>query len=270
MLRTLFVAALLVAGWGFALQGPLYAAALYLWIAYFRPESWAWSDIFKTLDLSYFAGAYLVFRTIFSPVKLTFNSRSLLLFVFLADALVSTLLSQNMAYCFVYWQAFAKTVIVSYLLTVLITTPSEFRLILVVIALSLGFEGAKQGWAQLILNPGAMNINGIPFLGDNNLVALGMLMLLPITAALGRTAETRWGRLFFYFLSVGILYRALSTYSRGGFLAAAAVGLMYFWRSPHKMRTALAGVLAIAIVLPALPLIVLEPHVDDRGDERTA
>ena len=50
---------LLVAGCGFALQGPLYAAALYLWIAYFRPETWAWSDVFKTLDLSYFAGAYL-------------------------------------------------------------------------------------------------------------------------------------------------------------------------------------------------------------------
>ena len=34
----------LTVGWGFALQSPLYAACLYLWIAYFRPESWAWSD----------------------------------------------------------------------------------------------------------------------------------------------------------------------------------------------------------------------------------
>jgi len=122
-----------------------------------------------------------------------------------------------------------------------------------VIALSLGFEGAKQGWAQLFLNPGAQNDNGIPFLGDNNLVAVGMLMLLPVTAALGRTASTRWGRLFFYLLSIGVLYRALSTYSRGGFLTCAAVGLMYWWRSPFKLRTAIAGLLAIAIVLPALP-----------------
>ena len=253
MLRTVFIAALLVLGWGFALQGPLYAAALYLWIAYFRPETWAWSDIFKTLDLSYFAGAYLVFRTIFSPARFTFSFRSLLMFVFLGYALLSTAVSPHAAYAFPSWEAFAKTIVVSYLLTVVITTPSEFRLILIVIALSLGFEGAKQGWAQLFLNPGAQNDNGIPFLGDNNLVAVGMLMLLPVTAALGRTASTRWGRLFFYLLTIGVLYRALSTYSRGGFLACAAVGLMYWWRSPFKLRTAIAGLLAIAIVLPALP-----------------
>jgi len=253
VLRTVFVVALLVLGWGFALQGPIYAAALYLWIAYFRPEAWAWSDIFKTLDLSYFAGAYLVFRTIFSPARFRFSVRSFLMFLFLGYALLSTALSPHAAYAFPYWEAFAKTIVVSYLLTVVITTPSEFRLILIVIALSLGFEGAKQGWAQLILNPGAQNDNGVPFLGDNNLVAVGMLMLLPVTAALGRTASTRWGRLFFYLLTIGVLYRAVSTYSRGGFLACAAVGLMYWWRSPFKLRTGLAGLLAVAIVLPALP-----------------
>jgi probable O-glycosylation ligase (exosortase A-associated) len=253
VLRTVFIVALLVLGWGFALQGPLYAAALYLWIAYFRPEAWAWSDVFKTLDLSYYAGAFLVFRTIFSPARFTFSFRSLLMFLFLGYALLSTVLSPHAAYAFPYWEAFAKTIIVSYLLTVVITTPAEFRLILIVIALSLGFEGAKQGWAQLILNPGAQNDNGVPFLGDNNLVAVGMLMLLPVTAALGRTASTRWGRLFFYLLTIGVLYRALSTYSRGGFLACAAVGLMYWWRSPFKLRTAVAGLLAIAIVLPAMP-----------------
>ena len=60
MLRTLFVIGALTVGWTFALQSALYAACLYLWIAYFRPESWAWSDIFTALNLSYFAGAYLV------------------------------------------------------------------------------------------------------------------------------------------------------------------------------------------------------------------
>src|SRR5436190_8054229 len=109
MLRTVFITALLVFGCGFALQVPLYPAALYLWIAYFRPEAWAWSDIFKTLDLSYFAGAYLVFRTIFSPVKFTFTFRSLLMFLFLGYALLSTALSPHAAYAFPYWEAFAET-----------------------------------------------------------------------------------------------------------------------------------------------------------------
>jgi len=253
MLRSIFVVVLLAIGSVFALQGPLYAAGLYLWIAYFRPEYWAWSDVFKTLDLSYYAGAYLVLRTIFSSTKFTLNRRSVLLFAFLAYGLLSTALSPHAAYAFHYWQAFAKTVIVSYLLTILITTPSELRLILLVITLSLGIEGAKQGWSDLIISPGAQNMNLVPFLGDNNVVAIGMLMLLPIVAALGRTADTLWKRRAFQLLTIGMLYRALSTYSRGGFVACAAVAVMYWWRSPYKMRTALAGLLAVAIVVPALP-----------------
>ena len=66
MLRTIVVFVALIAGWGFALQSALYAACLYLWIAYFRPESWAWSDLFSQLNLSYIAGAYLVLRVVLS------------------------------------------------------------------------------------------------------------------------------------------------------------------------------------------------------------
>ena len=36
--RTIFVALVLTVAWGFALQSPLYAAALYLWIAYSAPS----------------------------------------------------------------------------------------------------------------------------------------------------------------------------------------------------------------------------------------
>lgn len=252
MIRTLIVIVLLVAGWSFAIQSPLYAAAFYLWIAYFRPESWAWSDVFTTLNLSYFAGAFLLIRTAFSGVKLRLDYRNLLMFLFLGLGLVSSLLGPNTAYSMGYWQEFAKTIIVSYLLTILINSAADLRLILTVIVLSLGFEAGKQGWAQLVLNPGAPNTNGVPFLGDNNLVAVGMAMLLPMVGALGITS-TGWRRRAFQFLNIGVLYRAVSTYSRGGLLAISAVGGMYFWRSQHKLRTMAAFVIAVALVLPVLP-----------------
>lgn len=252
MIRTLVVIVALVAGWSFAIQSPLYAAAFYLWIAYFRPESWAWSDVFTTLNLSYFAGAFLLIRTAFSGTKFRLDLRNLLMFLFLGLGLVSSLLGPNSAYSMGYWQEFAKTIIVSYLLTVLINSAADLRLILTVIVLSLGFEAGKQGWAQLVLNPGAPNTNGVPFLGDNNLVAVGMAMLLPIVGALGITS-TGWRRRAYQFLSVGVLYRAISTYSRGGLLAISAVGGMYFWRSQHKLRTVAAFAIAVALVLPVLP-----------------
>jgi probable O-glycosylation ligase (exosortase A-associated) len=142
--------------------------------------------------------------------------------------------------------------IVSFLLTILIQTPADLRLVLMVIALSLGFETGKQGWAQLILNPGAPNENWVPFLGDNNLVAVGMAMLVPIVMALAATSSG-WRRRVFQFLSLGLVYRGLSTYSRGGLLAMSAVGVLQFLRSPRKLRAVAAAAIVVAIILPVLP-----------------
>src|SRR5689334_1779733 len=124
VLRTVFIAIVLTIGWAFALQSPIYAAALYLWIAYFRPESWAWSDLFTSLNLSYIAGAYLVLRTVMSGAAFKWNARSWLLVIFLAHSLLSTALGADAAYSFGQWQDFAKTIVVSLILTSLIDSAS--------------------------------------------------------------------------------------------------------------------------------------------------
>ena len=252
MIRTIIVIVALTVGWGFAIQGPLYAACLYLWIAYFRPEAWAWSTLFTTLNLSYIAGAYLVIRTIISGIPLRLDMRTTLLLLFLGHSFVSAWLGLNSEYSLGYWQEFAKVIVVSVLLTNIIRSAADMRLILIVIALSLGLEAAKQGWAQMILHPGQQNDNPVPFLGDNNLVAVGMAMLLPIVGALGATA-TGWQKRAFQFLNIGVLYRGLSTYSRGGFLAFSAVAGLWFLRSQHKAKTLAAVLVAALVVLPVLP-----------------
>ena len=252
MFRTLFVVALLAIGWGFALQSPLYAACLYLWIAYFRPESWAWNDIFVTLNLSYLAGLYLVVRAFAGGVRFRIDVRSGLLLAFLLHALISAAAGLDAGYSIGNWFDFAKVIVVSVLLSNIIRTPGDLRLVLIVISLSLGFEAVKQGWAQLVLNPGARNDNGVPFLGDNNLVAVGMAMLIPIIAALADTSDG-WRKRAWQFANIGVVYRALSTYSRGGFLSIGAVSAIWFWRSPRQLRTLAAVVIAAALILPVMP-----------------
>ena len=252
MLRSIFVSVILLVGWTLALRSPLYAAGLYLWIAYFRPESWAWSEIFATLNLSYFAGVFLLIRTLVSGTSLRPTKRSVLLLVFLAITFAAVFTSVDVPTSWAAWVAFAKTMIVSYLLTVLIKSESDLRLIVCVIAVSLGFEATKQGWAQLVLNPGARNDNMIPFLGDNNVVALGMAMFTPLLTALAATS-TGWYKRGFQFANIGVVYRGLSTFSRGGFLSFGAVAGMAFLRSDRKVRTLVAGAIVAALVLPVLP-----------------
>jgi probable O-glycosylation ligase (exosortase A-associated) len=120
------------------------------------------------------------------------------------------------------------------------------------IALALGLAQAKQGWFYLLTSPGANN-NPIAFLGDNNGTAVGMLMLVPLIGFLIQTTKKKRAKRFFAIILVGCLYRALSTYSRGGFLAAIAMGGVWWLRSHYKFRNLLATLVILVIVLPALP-----------------
>ncbi len=253
MLRFIFVAIIVIGGLFFSLQSAFYSLLFYLWLAYFRPEQWLWADSITWLNLSLIIGIWTVLLTLFSRVRLYFDLRVGLIVLFLLQSLFSVVFSNYADVAFKFWIDFAKFCVIAYLISVHGTTLKNFRLILLVIGLSLGFEGAKQGWAQLVLNPGGTNNNDMYALGDNNGVAIGMLMLVPILTAVAATASARWQRLVFQFMAIGVVYRALSTYSRGGFLAAIALGLVYIFRSQRRVP-ALAGViLAAVIILPVLP-----------------
>ena len=173
MLRTLFVLCLAAIGAAYAVRGPFFALLLYLWVAYFRPESWVWGGIATTLPLSLVAGAFLLGSSVISGTRFRTNIRSGLLFALLLHSLVSTSLSAHFTYAWPYWTDFAKSTIVTYLIACLVTDTKKFRLTLLVISASLGFEVAKQGWIQLVTNPGEKNFNFHPFLGDENGVAVG-------------------------------------------------------------------------------------------------
>ena len=206
-----------------------------------------------TLDLSFYAGLLLVARTVLSQVRLRIDLRSFLLFALLVHSGISSWLGVDPEWSFFYYRDFIKSTIITYLISVLASDYKSLRLIVLVMALSLSFEGAKQGWAQMVTNPGAQNLNDIPFLGDNNLVAVGVLMMLPMLVSLARTAPTRWERWLHYFLAIGMLYRSISSYSRGGFLAAGALALAVVARSQRKVQTLIGVAVAATLVLSVMP-----------------
>jgi probable O-glycosylation ligase (exosortase A-associated) len=253
MLRSIFVLILIGVGGFYALQSPFYSLLFYIGNAYFRPEDWVWSDFVSSLKLSLLSGALVMASTLLSKQRLVWNGRILMLWLFLLHTLLSTLGSENFSYSWGYWTDFLKTIIITYLIIVLATEFTKFRLVLLVMVLALGLEQARQGWIYLITSPGWYNPNPLPFLGDNNGVAVGMLMLVPIVGLLGQTTERKWGKAFYWVLLIGCLYRALSTYSRAGFLAAAAMGAIWLLRTRHKTRALVGVVLVIIVVLPALP-----------------
>ena len=255
MLRALFVIAIILFGIRMSMRGPFYALLLYLWWAYFRPDYWLWYDFVSQLNLSLFVGIIVLVGTVFSGRKLQFGNGAAFMLLMAGQGLISTIFSPAFSYSFPYWQDFAKSTIISVLLVTLVDDEKKLRTTLGVIALSLGLEATKQGWATFFRNPGGANYNDHAALGDNNSVAVGMLMLVAFMVALARTTPlySKYETHLFRFMSVGCLYRSISTYSRGGFLALGAFGIHYLVFSKKKLQT-LAGVAIVALLIyPVLP-----------------
>lgn len=252
MLREVFVFALILIGAAYSAFGAFYALLFYLWNAYFRPEVWAWNPTIAALNLSFVIGTYVAARSLIStPIRLTIQTGALLLFFF--DTLLSALSSEHADASWTSWIAFSKVILISYLIVALVSDRKRLRLTLLVMALSLGFECVKQGWVELILNPGAPNNNTIPFLGDNNGVALGTMMLAPLFHTLAKTSTRTWEANVHRFCLVGVVMRGITTYSRGGFLAAGVLGLMALMQSRQKFRALAAVTILATLVAVAMP-----------------
>ena len=189
---------------------------------------------FSKVRLSFIIGSYVVLASIIFGNRFIFNNKIFFLLIFLIQAFLSTLQSQYVEYSWPFLIEFSKLFLICYMMFVLIDDFQKFRLLLLVIVLSLSFEAAKQGWYYLLTNPGWPNPNPLPFLGDNNGVAVGMLMLIPTIVLLTQTTHRAWARPFYWIILIGILYRAISTFSRGGFIACTVMALLFWLHSPRR------------------------------------
>ena len=237
MLRSLFVGLIIVVGSVYSLRSTFYALLFYLWIAYFRPETWIWDAGLANSGLSLYCGVYLLATLVLRGDVRSIRTGGWLMVLFCLHALLCTLFSPAFAYCWPFWMDFAKSTVISCAIVMLVTDYSKLRATLLVICLSLSFEGAKQGFAQALLNPGEPNLNPIAFLGDNNGVAVGMLMITPLLLALAQTSRKTWSRLGLRGLAAGTTLRAILTYSRGGLLALIAMSALFWLRSTRKVAT---------------------------------
>jgi probable O-glycosylation ligase (exosortase A-associated) len=80
-----------------------------------------------------------------------------------------------------------------------------------------------------------------------------MLMIVPLFLSLASATSNKWAKLAYRFLAIGIAYRALTTYSRGGLLAFVAMLVLYWIRSRNKIIILCVTLALAALILPVFP-----------------
>lgn len=94
---------------------------------------------------------------------------------------------------------------------------------------------------------------GSSFLGDENDVALAMVLILPFALYLFRQARSAAGRLFWGTGGVAILLSIVFTHSRGGFVGLMAMALCFVATNRNKKKAIGALVFAASVVLVVAP-----------------
>jgi probable O-glycosylation ligase (exosortase A-associated) len=140
------------------------------------------------------------------------------------------------------WGNVAKTVLFCVCMPMLATSRLRIHALVVVIAISTSFHGALDG-LKFIASGGGHHAQTIPKFGDNNHLALVLLMVVPLLFYLFQYSSKKLIRLGFagsLFLTV---LAVVATNSRGGLLGLLAVA---FW-TVIRSRRKLMGVLFIVI-----------------------
>jgi probable O-glycosylation ligase (exosortase A-associated) len=258
MFRSLFILAILVPGFVAALRSRYVALLMYLWFALFRPQDWLWIDI-TSLRLSMVLGVVLLAPAIITGVlpDIT-HPLSIGMALFLTSSVISQIGAVRPEIGW-QWIDFLLRLFLACMLLVRLSS-DEKRLVGVVAVIggSLGFHAAKAGLA-FVIGGGTRFADGLAGAFVDNGYALGTVMIMPLLIAAAQNVDVlvpegwlrTWSQRAFYAAVPLCMFAVVGTYSRGGFVALSAAGLVFLLLQRRRF-IALAVVAATALVVVAV------------------
>jgi putative inorganic carbon (HCO3(-)) transporter len=162
----------------------------------------------------------------------------------------------------------SKILLMVFLSMSLINSEERLRILIRVIALTLGFHGLKGG-IFAVMTGGNYMVEGPEnsFLAANNAIGLALAMNVPILFHLSRVEKDK--RLVWLLRAMLVFsYPAIvCTFSRGAWLGltAATVLVVLKLKTPHKVLVLIAAVILVPVVFQMLPERVASRYEDLRN-----
>jgi probable O-glycosylation ligase (exosortase A-associated) len=246
--RDLIVVGIVCASLPVIVFRPFFGLLVYGWLAYMRPQDMAWGAS-RVLPLSQWVAVALVLGLVVSLGRerwLTLKVQTVLLILlagWISVTVVTAVLPDVSGDMYGYYW---KAIVISVLTTGLVIDRRRFRVLMLLIAFSIGFLGAKRGFIGL-LTGGARYYDGPGgFMSDNNSFALVLNMILPLLAAIILTEKQKLLKIAAGVVAALCVATILFTFSRGGLLTLAAIAPLLIWRSRHRLAVTLVVALALA------------------------
>ena len=223
---------------------------VWIWVALLPPADLLYGRFGVVLPFNKLIAAATFFALFTSQTKKDFYNDALIVFIVLYGIVV-TLSYMTSPYSFSFadlqYDKFWKEIVLFFIITGVMYTQHRLHQIALVVSLAFGFVMVKEG-IIFLLTAGGHKIDAIGTVGDNNGVAMALLMTIPFLLFCARYTADKLIRLGMYVTSVLGTVTVIATYSRGGFVGMVVLGLMLLKGSRYKFRAMLAvGVLGLAL-----------------------
>lgn len=236
------------------LRFPMVGVIGWAWTALLAPNDWLYSYMTAVPFNKLFAGVTVLSMLVNARQLHLHMRRELWLIIgLLAVGTMSALLSIDQGQAgWTLYTKFVKILIFAFVIAAVVRNRLDLHALLLAVALGMGFVGVSEG-AFYLATAGGHKIVGNPSTGDNNQLAVALLVVLPIVLYLAGQAQVRLVRVIGYGAAALILAAIVGTFSRGGLIGLLALGLFMLAGSRRKLLGFTAMLLVGMTIYVAAP-----------------
>ena len=250
-MRDIFLVIAVLAGLGVTFAYPFVGLLLWEWFSLMQPHEQAFG-FSRTLPLNLAIAVVTITSWLLSKEskRLPRHSILILLGLFLLWMTFNSFFAFSPDWSWPFWDRTWRILVIGFMVAIMATNRVRIEAIIWVAAISLLYYGVRGG-VFTILTGGTYKVYGPDntIISDNNQLALALLMALPLMEYL-RAVTT--SKLLSWFLIACMALTAVSvlgSYSRGAYIAMAAIAVFAWLRAKRKI---LYIVVVAMVIVPAL------------------
>ena len=251
---------LLVAGIVFGLlpmifKRPWIGILLWSWLGYMNPHRQTWGFAYE-FPFAFIVGAVTIVAFLMSREKkeMIWSRETVLLLMFVGWMIFTTFFALYPDQAWPQLEKVLKIQLMIFLTALIIRDRHQLHWMVWVVALSLGFYGIKGGLFT-ILHGGAFRVHGPSgtFIGENNEIALALVMTVPLIRYLHLQETRKWLRTALAGAMILTAIAAVGSQSRGALLAILAMAFFLWTKSRNKIVTGFYLSVAIVVLAAIMP-----------------
>jgi putative inorganic carbon (HCO3(-)) transporter len=254
-MRDLLITLIVFGSLPFIFKSPVVGALMWVWISVMNPHSQTWGFA-SSFPFAFIIAVATIFSLVLSrhPKNLPLTSVTV--------TLIGLVLWMNLTLPFslfydsalVQWEKVMKIMLMTFVCLAVIKSRRDVHRLIWILVLSLGYYGVKGGIFTL-RSGGSYKVwgpNGT-FIAGNNEIALALVMVIPLMYYLHQDASNRWIRRALMGSMLLSALASLGSYSRGAFVAIAAMSIFMWTKSHKKMAFGFLMIATIPILLALMP-----------------